>query len=122
MRREIPNDLTEMRRERRRPVTPIQALMECAPGEEPDVSRMEMIAYKEIIADAIDRLDLRHKWVFEQNVIHRVPVRTLGHMMGLGKTYVWMLKNEALEMLRKDLQDHPLIVAYLRRHDMNEDT
>lgn len=119
----MPTDMQTSvnRRHAHRPDTPIEALMQCAPGEEPDLSKMELLAFRDVLADAIDRLDLRHKWVFEQNVIHRVPVRTLGHMMGLGKTYVWLLKNEALAMLKADLKDNPAIQAYLGRYNRKDD-
>lgn len=138
MKREIPSDWTHKDVKRagmlesddwvssgpanqRRPMTPLQALMECAPGEEPDASQLELLALRDTIADAIDRLDLRHKWVFEMHVLNRFSVRTLGEMMGLGKSYVHLLVQEAKAMLAEDLQDHPAIAAYLCRHDQDED-
>lgn len=123
MKRDIPTDMQTSvnRRHAHRPDTPIEALMACAPGEEPDLSKIELLAIRDTIADAIDRLDLRHKWVFEQNQIHRVSVRDLGHMMGLGKSYVWLLVQEAKTMLADDLKDQPAIAAYLGRHDEEQD-
>jgi DNA-directed RNA polymerase specialized sigma24 family protein len=105
----------------KRAFTPMQALMEAAPGEAIEPSQMEMLALRDLLSDAIDDLPVRHKWVLEQNLIHRIPVRTLGAWMGLGKSYVWVLKQEALAMLRTSLQDHPSIVAYLGRHDIENE-
>lgn len=101
----------------RRPMTPLEALMSAAPGDEPETSQIELLAIRDVLADAIDALPLRHKWVFEQHVIGKVPIRQLGDWMGLGKSYVWLLKEEALRMLRESLKDHPAIVNYLTRYD-----
>lgn len=118
MRRDISVDmLSHDQRERARPDTPLQALMEAAPGDAIETSKMEMLSIRDVLSDAIDRLDPRHRWVLEQNLIHRIPVRTLGAWMGLGKSYVWCLKEEALEALKADLQDHPIILKYLTRHN-----
>lgn len=122
MKRDVPVDTQTIvnRRHAHRPDTPLEALMSCAPGEEPDLSKMELLALKEVLADAIDRLDLRHKWVFEQHVIARIPVRTLGVMMGLGKSYVWLLVQEAKQMLQDDLAQQPLIQDYFNRHQQED--
>ena len=121
MKHDISTDMTIARRSHERPFTPLQALMEAAPHEPIDTSQMEMLALRDVLSDAIDRLDVRHRWVLEQNLIHRIPVRTLGGWMGLGKSYVWLLKEQALEALKNDLEDHPAIIAYLNRHDINEE-
>jgi DNA-directed RNA polymerase specialized sigma24 family protein len=105
----------------KRAFTPMQALMQAAPGEAIEPSQMEMLALRDLLADAIDNLPVRHKWVLEQNLIHRIPVRTLGAWMGLGKSYVWVLKQEALAMLRTALENEPSIVAYLGRHDIENE-
>jgi DNA-directed RNA polymerase specialized sigma24 family protein len=105
----------------RRPFSPIEALMSAAPGEAVETSQMEMLALRDLLSDAIDALPPRHRWVLEQNLIARIPVRTLGDWMGLGKSYVWMLKEEALAMLRESLQDHPTIQAYLHRHEETDE-
>jgi len=105
----------------RRPFTPIEALMSAAPHEPIETSQIELLAMRDLLADAIDRLPERHKWVLEMQMMRRTPVRPLGDMMSLSKSRVWKIKQEALAMLRNDLQDHPLIVAYLGRHDILND-
>lgn len=104
-----------------RAFTPMEALMSTAPGEPIEASQMEMLALRDVIADAIDALPPRNKWVFEQHVMARVPIRQIADWMQLGKSYVWLLVQESKEMLRESLADHPAIVAYLTRNDYPED-
>lgn len=134
MKREIPTDWTTFSHSqddtfkrtnepahKHRPMSPMEALMSAAPNEPIETSQLEMLALRDVLADAIDALPMRHRWVFEQHVIGRVPVRQLGEWMGLGKSYVWLLVQEAKEMLRESLADQPIIAEYLTRHDIEDE-
>lgn len=132
MRREVSTDWTQTSREdeaqyvneptdRARAFTPMEALMSAAPGEQIEASQIELLALRDVIADAIDALPPRNKWVFEQHVIARVPLRQIADWMQLGKSYVWLLVQESKELLREELADHPAIVTYLTRNDYDED-
>lgn len=132
MRREVSTDWTQTTREddaqyvneptdRARAFTPMEALMSAAPGEQIEASQIELLALRDVIADAIDALPPRNKWVFEQHVIARVPLRQIADWMQLGKSYVWLLVQESKELLREELADHPAIVTYLTRNDYDED-
>lgn len=132
MRREVSTDWTQTSREdeaqyvneptdRARAFTPMEALMSAAPGEQIEASQIELLALRDVIADAIDALPPRNKWVFEQHVIARVPIRQIADWMQLGKSYVWLLVQESKELLREELADHPAIVTYLTRNDYDED-
>lgn len=132
MRREVSTDWTQTSREdeaqyvneptdRARAFTPMEALMSAAPGEQIEPSQIELLALRDVIADAIDALPPRNKWVFEQHVIARVPLRQIADWMQLGKSYVWLLVQESKELLREELADHPAIVTYLTRNDYDED-
>lgn len=104
-----------------RAFTPMEALMRAAPGDPIEPSQVEMLALREVIADAIDALPPRNRWVFEQHVIARASIRQIADWTQLGKSYVWLLVQESKEMLRESLADQPAIVAYLTRNDYPED-
>lgn len=104
-----------------RPFTPMEALMQAVPGETPEVSQMENLALRDVIADAIDGLTERQRYVFEQHVMARVPLRTLAQWMGLKKSSIFKIKEAALESLRERLVDHPAVAAYLTRFDTEDD-
>lgn len=97
-----------------RPETAIQALMECAPHDEPDLSLEELLPLRDVLADAIDLcLDGRQRWVFEALVIRGESLRSLGRELALSKTHVARLRDEAISLLRTVLEDHPLIERHL---------
>lgn len=91
--------------------------MSAAPGDTIEASKLEMLALRDLLSDAIDALEPRYRWVLEQTVIHRIPLRAIAEWMNLSKTYVAVIRDEALAQLREQLSDHPAIVAYLGRHD-----
>lgn len=81
------------------PMTPTQALMEAAPHDEPEESLIETLAEREAIADAIDLLGPRHKWVVEAIFWRGMTLRQLAGELSLSKTHVARLRDEALEEL-----------------------
>lgn len=84
----------------RHPLTPIQALMEAEPFEEPQPSYLELLGRKEALADAIDALDAREKWVIEALFYRGVPLRQLARELSLSKTHIARIRDEALLNLR----------------------
>lgn len=100
---------------KRRPETPIQALMECAPGDEPELSKLELVAVGEALAEAIDALADRDRFIFDCLVIERMSLRALGRLMSLSKTHVHRERNRILAELRSALAGDPAIQDYLNR-------
>lgn len=92
-----------------RPFSPAQALMEAGPGDEPDVSQMELLDLRDLLADTIDEVltDLE-KWVFTETVVARRPLRRLG----IPKTTVARVRDRAVAKLRGALDGNEMI----RRH------
>jgi hypothetical protein len=93
----------------RRPETALQALMEASPIDTPEVSMEEVQVVREAVADAIDRLPERLRYVIDSINSERVSVRELGRRMNLSKSQVQRLKEQAHEQLRLLLIAHPVI-------------
>lgn len=105
---------TQYLRRSRRPMTPTQALMESAPGEEPDTSQLELLGLRDVLADALDEvLTPMELWVFHAVVIERLPLRHVAKQIGYSKTYLAKVRDRATAKLRDHLGDHPLVQAHL---------
>lgn len=98
-----------------RPETPIQALMEARPFDEPETSKMEMLGLRDILADALDALDARERWIFEGRCIRKLSVRQLAVELAMPHSTVWLVYQRAVGNLREILSAQPLIVEYLLR-------
>jgi len=93
--------------------------MEAAPFDFIDWSAEALLPLRDVLADAMDRaLTARERWIFERLVIERCSIRAVALSTGLSKTFVHRLRQAAEQKLRDALTEHPLIAAYLRRHDM----
>lgn len=79
--------------------------MSSAPHEAPSQSLEETAYLRDPIADAIDSLEPRLKWVFEARHYRRLSWRELGREMSLSKSYVARLYEEACSQLREKLWD-----------------
>ena len=99
---------------RTRPYSDMQALMEAAPGAAIENSVESLLRLRDVLADAIDDLPDRHRWVLEQRLIAKVPLRTLANWMSISKSRVHTLEREALVMLRTTLEGNTMIVEYLK--------
>jgi len=98
----------------RRPLTAMQALMEAPPHHEVDMSTEEGLPLREILADAIDTvLSPRERWCFEALVIERQSVRQLGRQLNISKTHVCRVRDQAIQKLALNLQDHPIVKGML---------
>jgi hypothetical protein len=99
--------------DRNRPQTPVEALLQCAPGDNPDLSVEELAELRTALADAFDQaLTEEERWVVNATVIARTSLRK----MGVPKTTVARVRDNALEKLRNHLKENPVIVQYLERH------
>jgi len=93
----------------RRPETLIQALMESTPIDPIETSVEESQLLREIVADAIDKLDERLRYILDATNSERVSIRPLAERMSLSKSQVHRLKDQALEQVRLHLIGHPII-------------
>jgi DNA-directed RNA polymerase specialized sigma24 family protein len=101
----------------RRPANPFEALMGCAPGDEPELSVAELAELREVLEDAIDQLTEKERWAFHEQIVSKTSLEK----MGVPKTTAARWRDNAIQKLRLALADHPAVVAYLTRHD-REDT
>lgn len=81
------------------PPTPFAALQSCGPFVDPELSALERIAQNESMADAIDTLDDRSRYVIEALFWRRVTLRDLALDMSLSKTHVARIRDLALVTL-----------------------
>lgn len=93
----------------RRPETALQALLETAPGEEPETSIEELIPIREAVAAAIERLPPRLRFVIEAIHMERLSYQQLANRMGISKTHAFRLTKDAEECLRQMLNSNQLI-------------
>lgn len=91
------------------PASEMEALMRCAPGQEPVESLEEMNQRREVMGEALDEamecLSELEKDIVLACVIERVPLRTLSRTLGKGysKTWIAQIRDQALAKLRAAL-------------------
>ena len=124
-RREIPTPISEWRRHTpadpleakdwpkgtlrettftRRPETALQALLETAPGETPEISVEELEGIQTAVIDAIERLEPRLRFVVDAINSERLSLAQLGRRMGISKTHAHRLREQAFAALRAELE------------------
>lgn len=102
--------------QRKRPDTPMQALMECAPGEEPESSQMEMLAIRDILLDAMESvLTEEELWLFNALWIEQRSLREVGRMTSIPKTSLSRIRDTVRQKLADHLSTHTTIQEYLNR-------
>lgn len=98
-----------------RPETFLQGLMECAPHDEPELSRSELRPLRDVLQDAIESvLTPREQWVFDGYFIRRRSLRQLGRELSSSKSLVAKIRDIAIQKLREELECEPAIATYLK--------
>ena len=92
-----------------RPISPIEALMSCAPSEEPEESVMEQLSLRDTLADALDTLDDDERWIFDMLVVVRLSLRFVGRVVGIPKTTLARRRDKIIEKLQAQLLEHPIV-------------
>jgi DNA-directed RNA polymerase specialized sigma24 family protein len=82
-----------------RAATPMEALMVAEPFAEPQTSLLETLGMRDTIADAVDMLEERARYIIEAIFWRGAALRELAAEMSLSKTHVARLRDEALEEL-----------------------
>lgn len=100
-----------------KPMTEIEALMLTPPGEEPELSVMELQPLREAVAECIEQLDEQDVWILDAVMSERVSLEALAKRMGITKTHVWRLRNKAFDKLERIMVTHPIIRRRIRVAD-----
>lgn len=88
------------------PYSGLQSLMETRPHEEPRATLADAMDLREILADAVDALDARQKWVFEATHYRGMSVRQIAAEMSIGKSTVNNIYHDACATLAEWLQNN----------------
>ncbi len=99
-----------------RAFSPLEALIACAPAQEPEESVLEQLALREALADALDSLEEDDRWIFDMLVVVRLSLRFVGLVIGMPKTTVARRRDRIIADLRQRLLDHPVIKERLDGH------
>jgi DNA-directed RNA polymerase specialized sigma24 family protein len=112
--REIPVEVPSWWESRTQPQNEYDALMRCAPGQEPQASVTERLAAKEATATAFSCLTPEELWVVNATVIERLSLRQLARQIGATKTTIARIRDRGLQKLRKELEDNPDVQSVLK--------
>ena len=105
----------------RRPETPLEALMQAAPGEDIRESVEELQPFREAVAQCIDKLDAQDRFIIDAVNTEMVSLEELGKRLGVTKTHAWRLRNSAMYNLRKIMLQDPTVLERLRNNDETTD-
>ena len=105
----------------RRPETPLEALMQAAPGEDIRESVAELQPFREAVAGCIDKLDAQDRFIIDAVNTEMVSLEELGKRLGVTKTHAWRLRNSAMDNLRKIMLQDPTVLERLRNNDETTD-
>lgn len=86
------------------PDSSLQALMECAPHEEPKLSKHDLLPMMDTLVAALDVLSPRERWIVESRIWRRMSFRQIAHELALSKTHVDRIYKLALERLGDELR------------------
>ena len=92
-----------------RAFSPLEALIACAPSQEPEESVLEQLALRDVLADALDSLEEDDRWIFDMLIVVRLSLRFVGLVIGMPKTTVARRRDRIIADLRQRLLDHPVI-------------
>jgi DNA-directed RNA polymerase specialized sigma24 family protein len=105
----------------RRPETPLEALMQAAPGEDIRESVEELQPFREAVANCIDKLDAQDRFIIDAVNTEMISLEELGKRLGVTKTHAWRLRNSAMDNLRKIMLQDPTVLERLRNNDETTD-
>ena len=105
----------------RRPETPIEALMQAAPGEDVRESVEELQPFREAVASCIDQLSEQDRFIIDAVNTEMISLEELGERLGVTKTHAWRLRNSAMDNLRKIMLQDPTVLERLRNNDETTD-
>lgn len=99
------------------PESPLQALMETAPGDEPVVSRQEMRQFKELLADAIESLPEVEREAWELYYIGGLSLKQIEREHLIPASTVRDRAYRGMDRLQRSLLEHDSVRRYLGIND-----
>ena len=105
----------------RRPETPMEALMQAAPGEDVRESVVELQPFREAVANCIEQLNEQERFIIDAVNTEMISLEELGERLGVTKTHAWRLRNSAMDSLRKIMLQDPTVLERLRNNDETTD-
>jgi len=91
--------------------------MEAAPGQEQVMSKESLQVIREAVADCMEMLTEKDRYVIDALNSERVTLRELAERMNLSITQVWRLKEDAYANLKQILVNHQIIKDHLGLDD-----
>lgn len=101
----------------RAPETDIEALMMAKPFEEPLQSNEDLLELRDAVAAIVDELDERSLWVVNACISEGKSLQTIADELGMTKTHVWRIRNQAYEKLRRVMSADTTIRRSVRLAD-----
>ena len=101
----VPNEVMDVHTRKGIPLTPIEALQQAAPHQEPVDSYLDILPKIDRVADALERLPGRERWIVEAIIWRGMSMSQVAAELSISKTWVHVLYHQALDMLRHDLKE-----------------
>ena len=92
-----------------RAVSPLEALVVCEPGNEPEESVLEQLSLRDAVADALDELDEDDRWLFDMLLVVHLSLRFVGLVIGMPKTTVARQRDRIIAGLQQRLLTNPVV-------------
>ena len=92
-----------------RAVSPLEALVVCEPGNEPEESVLEQLSLRDAVADALDELDEDDRWLFDMLLVVHLSLRVVGLVIGMPKTTVARQRDRIIADLQQRLLTNPVV-------------
>lgn len=97
-----------------RAFTPIESLMRCAPGDEPERSQMELLALRDALNDVLEQILTRQElWLFNLLVVERRSFRNVERLTSIPRTTLLRKRDSMLERLREALAGSEIVAHFL---------
>lgn len=101
----------------RLPDNDYEALMMAKPFEEPQKSNEELLALRDAVASIVDELEPRDLWIINACISEGKSLQKIADELGITKTHVWRLRNQALDKLREVMMTDTTIRQHVRMAD-----
>ncbi len=98
----------------RLPDNEIEALMMAKPFEEPAENNEDLMVLREAVAAIVDELDARDLWIINACISEGKSLQKIADELGMTKTHVWRLRNQAFEKLKGVMVTDTTIRKHIR--------
>lgn len=101
----------------RLPDNEIEALMMAKPFEEPAENNEDLMVLREAVAAIVDDLEERDLWIINACISEGKSLQKIADELGMTKTHVWRLRNQAFEKLKGVMMTDTTIRRHIRMAD-----